>query len=37
MNGFNFEKNLAHQQQAVESTLAIFDDLYVQSKTELDS
>ena len=33
---FNFEKNLAHQQQAVESTLSIFDDLYVQSKTELD-
>ena len=36
MKGFNFEKNLAHQQRAVESTLAIFDDLYVQSKIELD-
>ena len=30
MKGFNFEKNLAHQQGAVESTLAVFDGLQVQ-------
>ena len=30
MKGFNFEKNLAHQENALESTLSIFNDLELQ-------
>ncbi|TAE73664.1 MAG: type III restriction-modification system endonuclease [Bacteroidetes bacterium] len=37
MKGFNFEKNLPHQQNAIESTLAVFDGLQVQSMPKVDS
>ena len=34
MAGFNFEKNLEHQQKAVDSTIAVFRDLeIVEPKT----
>jgi type III restriction enzyme len=36
MKGFNFEKNLAHQEKAVESTLSVFDDLQGHSMPEID-
>lgn len=36
MKGFNFEKNLAHQKNAVESTLSIFDDLQVHNSPEIN-
>lgn len=36
MKGFNFEKNLNHQSQAVESTIAVFDDISLISPTETD-
>ena len=33
---FNFEKNLAHQKQAVASTLSVFDDLEVQVMNDVN-
>ena len=36
MKGFNFEKNLPHQENAVKSTLAVFENLQLHSVTELD-
>ncbi len=36
MKGFNFEKNLSHQENAVKSTLAVFEGLQVQPITEID-
>ncbi len=36
MKGFNFEKNLPHQQNAVKSTLAVFDGLEVQNGLAID-
>lgn len=36
MKGFNFEKNLPHQENAVESVLSVFADLQQQPATEAD-
>lgn len=36
MKGFNFEKNLSHQQTAVESTLAVFENLQTHSIAAVD-
>jgi type III restriction enzyme len=36
MKGFNFEKNLSHQDNAVESTLAVFQDLQLHPVSDLD-
>jgi type III restriction enzyme len=36
MPGFNFEKNLEHQQKAVESTIAVFRDLEVKAVEEIN-
>ena len=36
MNGFNFEKNLSHQTQAVESTVAIFENLKIAKEDSID-
>lgn len=36
MKGFNFEKNLLHQERAVESTLAVFENLEVYPVSEID-
>lgn len=36
MNGFNFEKNLDHQSQAVESTIAVFENIGLVQPTEAD-
>ena len=36
MKGFNFEKNLNHQSQAVESTIAVFDNITLVQPTETD-
>lgn len=36
MKGFNFEKNLSHQQNAVESTLAVFENLQQHKVAEVD-
>ncbi|MFH1004911.1 MAG: type III restriction-modification system endonuclease [Bacteroidota bacterium] len=36
MKGFNFEKNLNHQSQAVESTIAVFEKIPVVLPTEAD-
>ncbi|HMU02821.1 MAG TPA: DEAD/DEAH box helicase family protein, partial [Saprospiraceae bacterium] len=36
MKGFNFEKNLSHQEHAVESTLAVFENLEVHSLSVVD-
>lgn len=36
MKGFNFEKNLSHQQTAVESTLAVFENLQIHPVAEVD-
>ncbi|MCX8481027.1 MAG: type III restriction-modification system endonuclease, partial [Sediminibacterium sp.] len=36
MNGFNFEKNLKHQVNAVNSTLAVFKNIYFKHATEID-
>ena len=36
MKGFNFEKNLSHQQSAVESTLSVFENLQQHSISEAD-
>ena len=36
MKGFNFEKNLTHQENAVKSTLAVFEDLQLHLVSEVD-
>lgn len=36
MKGFNFEKNLLHQTQAVESTVSVFRDIEIHSLTQAD-
>ncbi len=36
MKGFNFEKNLSHQKSAVESTLAVFENLQPHPVVEVD-
>ena len=36
MNGFNFEKNLNHQSHAVDSTIAVFDNITLVQPTEAD-
>ena len=36
MKGFNFEKNLSHKQNAVESTLAVFENLQQHKVAEVD-
>ena len=36
MNGFNFEKNLPHQENAVESSLALFENLQPHPVTEVE-
>lgn len=36
MKGFNFEKNLSHQDNAVDSTLVVFENLEVQIVSEVD-
>jgi len=36
MKGFNFEKNLNHQTQAVESTVAVFENLDIKKVVSLD-
>ena len=36
MKGFNFEKNLNHQSQAVESTIAVFENISLVQPTETD-
>jgi len=36
MKGFNFEKNLSHQENAVESTLAVFENLQLHPVSEVD-
>jgi type III restriction enzyme len=36
MAAFNFEKNLSHQENAVKSTLAVFENLQVQKVIEVD-
>lgn len=36
MKGFNFEKNLNHQSHAVESSIAVFDNISIVQPTETD-
>ena len=36
MKGFNFEKNLNHQSQAVESSIAVFENISLVQPTEAD-
>ncbi|MEI2737874.1 MAG: hypothetical protein V9F01_03715 [Chitinophagaceae bacterium] len=36
MKGFNFEKNLSHQSHAVDSTIAVFDNISLVQPTEAD-
>src|SRR5690554_1160164 len=36
MKGFNFEKNLNHQSHAVDSTIAVFENISLVQPTELD-
>jgi len=36
MKGFNFEKNLSHQENAVESTLVVFENLQIHPMPEID-
>jgi len=36
MNGFNFEKDLLHQKQAVESTIAVFENLKLISPVQAE-
>ncbi len=36
MSGFNFEKNLTHQTQAVESTIAVFENLNIKKAEGID-
>lgn len=37
MQGFNFEKNLNHQTQAVNSTVAVFEHVHLNASTGVDS
>jgi len=36
MKGFNFEKNLSHQSHAVDSTIAVFENISLFQPTEVD-
>ena len=36
MKGFNFEKNLNHQSHAVDSTIAVFENISLLQPTEVD-
>jgi len=36
MAGFNFEKNLNHQSQAIDSTIAVFENIPLVLPTETD-
>ena len=36
MKGFNFEKNLNHQSHAVDSTIAVFENILIVQPTEVD-
>lgn len=36
MKAFNFEKDLLHQKQAVESTIAVFENIELSYPTEAD-
>jgi len=36
MSGFNFEKNLKHQTQAVNSTIAVFENIEIEKPVEID-
>ena len=36
MKGFNFEKNLNHQSQAVESTIAVFENIHLVQPIETE-
>lgn len=36
MKGFNFEKNLSHQSHAVDSTIAVFENISLLQPTEVD-
>ncbi len=36
MKGFHFEKDLAHQKQAVESTISVFENLQVNQPSDVD-
>jgi type III restriction enzyme len=36
MKGFNFEKNLNHQSQAVESTVSVFENIKLVQPTEAE-
>jgi type III restriction enzyme len=36
MKGFNFEKNLSHQSHAVDSTIAVFENISLVQPTEVD-
>lgn len=36
MKGFNFEKNLSHQENAVESTLTVFENLQLHPVSEVE-
>jgi type III restriction enzyme len=36
MKGFNFEKDLQHQRQAVDSTIAVFENLRITEPAELE-
>ena len=36
MKGFNFEKNLNHQSHAVDSTIAVFENISLVQPTEAD-
>ena len=36
MKGFNFEKNLQHQTQAVKSTVSVFDNLEIEKPKGVD-
>ena len=36
MKGFNFEKNLTHQTRAVESTIAVFENLKLKEALAID-
>jgi len=36
MKGFNFEKNLSHQSHAVDSTIAVFENISLVHPTEVD-
>ncbi len=36
MKGFNFEKDLTHQKQAVESTIAVFENLQISLPADVN-